>query len=430
MNQRAAAQASGSRCLRARVAPRPLGVLAIIIACLLQPTSVLAREPSDLDPSFSDDGVRYIDFGRAESASDLFVDAAGRLTVVGFRGRSEPYQDAMTRLLPDGRLDRTFGDDGKVILELPGLDTVTAWDSTPDDRLVAFGGLGADGYYLIRFNADGHIDKTFADGGMASGRFGAGSFLGNMLIVPSGRMFVLATVDGDTVIKAHKPNGARDLSFGRQGIARLNGESYELIYHPDGRILVAGVRNNRRLVIDALRLDGRRDATFGVNGRSSIAFGAAPGDDIGVPHGVIASDGDVVVATDVRSGLSAADLLVARFDADGRPALSFGGGDGWRRVDIGPIDQETAVAALPGGKVVVGGFVLQDFFGHTNSQMFLVGLRADGSKWRAFGDDGVVRSDFGLERNVLLFDAVFTDGSLVVAGEAKNDFMVARFRIH
>lgn len=405
---------------------------AVIAAFMVLPGSALAAGPGELDSSFSRDGFTCIDFGRADTAEGVFADASGRVTVVGLPGQSEPYKIALTRLRPDGTLDPSFSNDGRRVVDpTAGDDRALDFSSTVDGRVVVLGKAGIRGYYLIRFTADGRLDQTFGDGGMTTGTF-SGDYSGaDVVVLPSGRIVVLAAVGATTFVRAHRVNGARDQSFGNRGQAILDGVSWEAVFHPSGRILVAGVRHDRRFVVDALREDGTRDRAFGVDGRGTIRIRTGPNDDLSYPRVAVLADGDIAIASDVFDENSfTTDLVLARLTAYGKPDSAFGGGDGWRHFNIGAIDVATAIAPLAGGGFVVSGFVGDDPFGDGGTtEMLLVALKANGELWRAFGDDGVVLTDLGARGKVTANAAVIVAGKLVVAGQAGGNMMVARFTL-
>ena len=403
-------------------------LIAIALSSMLA-SSVLAGSPGELDVTFSNDGKRFIDFGRVEGALHVSVDPAGRLTVAGYHGRFDPVRDAIARLLPNGSLDREFGRDGRVIFDPPNDHGVVDWSSAPDGSLIGLGWRGGDRYYLVKFGSDGSIDEGFGNAGIATGRF-AGGIHDDMIVIPSGRILVLGTVDGNTVIKAHRLDGSRSMAFGEDGVARINGESSRLVPDPVGRFFVTGVRGNRRFVVDAFLANGSRDASFGRSGRGHVDIDVVAGEELEFPEGTIDSSGDLILAGDVLQDLSTADLILAKLDADGRADATFGGGDAWRRMDIGPLDFPSAVTARPDGRFVIAGMVLQDLFGHHHADMFLLGLKADGSRWTAFGDNGVIQTDFGFHGDVIAAGALMSGGKLVVAGEAKGNFFVARYKLN
>jgi hypothetical protein len=194
---------------------------------------------------------------------------------------------------------------------------------------------------------------------------------------------------------------------------------------------VAGLRRERRLVIDALREDGTRDTSYGRRGRASVELTVGPDEDLSDPVAAVLADGDVALATDSFENFST-DLLIARFTSDGTPSASFGGGDGWRRFDVSEVDVPLTIAPLRNGGMVIGGFVGDGFFDHEPSHLLLVGLRADGQRWRSFGSNGVVRNDLGIKGTEstgasAAWHAIAVGQHLVVAGHGGRDAVVARF---
>jgi len=402
-------------------------IVAAWVLSLLLPGTAFASDPGTADVSFSTDGVKFIDFGGYDSAEGVFFDSGDRLTVVGSSSWEDGQANVLGRLLIDGRLDLSFGKAGRKTFDLPAnMFPAWEWQAADDGALIALGRLGQSRYYLTRFGVDGRIDRTFGRDGRITGRFGEGGEPGDMLILPAGRIVVAGTVGRETVLVAHNADGSRDRSFGIDGEARVGGHSFNLTYDPSGRFLLAGIRGNSRFVVDAFSMRGRRDTSFGQRGRASIEI-THDEEALRSPLVGVAPDGSIFLVSDLREGLSSMDIVVAKLAADGTPEPNFGGARGWRRYDVGYFDVRTAVTVLPDGNVIVAGFILQDLFGHDHSEALLLGLRPDGNMWRAFGDEGVIRTDFGLERHVQARNVLLNDGRLVVVGNAKSSFFVARF---
>jgi hypothetical protein len=95
------------------------------------------------------------------------ADAEGRILIAGFLGRDEPYLDAkgpkhpslaVARLLPDGRMDPSFGEGGWIITGAPEPLEVTSTAATldPQGRLLLAATVTAPdqtegGYLLARY---------------------------------------------------------------------------------------------------------------------------------------------------------------------------------------------------------------------------------------------------------------------------------------
>jgi uncharacterized delta-60 repeat protein len=139
-----------------------------------------------IDTSFGDDGRALVHFGsgRYDELGALDVDAQGRLVLAGGSGfplvdgdpTQHDYSDiALARLTADGQLDTTFGNDGKVLLDLGSAgDHSTESASTVkvlSDGSILIGGNDSfpsnNSAFLMKFTADGAQDHSFGQDGIA-----------------------------------------------------------------------------------------------------------------------------------------------------------------------------------------------------------------------------------------------------------------------
>ena len=104
-------------------------------ACPLQPERV-AR------PSFSGDGKQTTDFlfGGGDSASDVAIQANGRIVAVGVASGGATGQDfALARYNPNGSLDASFSGDGRKRTSFGAFDIANGVALQGDGRIVAVG---------------------------------------------------------------------------------------------------------------------------------------------------------------------------------------------------------------------------------------------------------------------------------------------------
>jgi uncharacterized delta-60 repeat protein len=164
---------------------------------------------------------------------------------------------------------------------------------------------------------------------------------------------------------------------------------------------------------------GYLDSTFSGDGRTTLNVA---GDDTGEAVGIQA-DGKIVVAGTSSGGT---DIAVVRFDADGSLDTSFGGGDGIVVTDINGDDAAYAIAIQANQKIVVGGF------SDGTVEAAVVRYDTDGTPDTTFGGgDGIATQAVG--QGALVSDiAIQGDGSIVAAGSMtpdgfKGNAFVARF---
>ena len=276
-----------------------------------------------LDAGFDGDGRTGVDLGSMEGSTravlalrDGRVIAAGR--VAGYEDQSSS-RFGVVRYAADGAVDRTFGSSG-VNIESFGAThaSIEAIVEQPDDRLVGAGYISAPGQpqhidmLVVRFNADGSIDTTFGD---------------------AGRLAV-------------------DFS-----LAARDDAAQALVLQPDGKLVVAGyafdASNARKIAILRLTPSGQPDATFGVNGRAEIPQSGTTRTAKAALQ--LQTDGRILLAAqDIDTDLEECTGFVARLNPDGSTDPSFGGG-GIAGLSLGPCAMAggSALAVEPGGAIVL-----------------------------------------------------------------------------
>ena len=254
------------------------------------------------DPSFADGGILVV---RPESllpaqASSVQVTPCpeGRCIVFAGVGQTPTghFRYILGRLLPGGRLDPTFGQDGLVmdsrLLEPATENNAESVVVTDNGRSLLIGGWeshseaypGDEAHshdFVAKHTADGALDRSFGCDGMSKFQIGGGALRG-IVSRPDGR--ILATgVAGGLTPPAFSPNyqvfvvqlqadGSIDTTFGNGGGVLVqtdedvtDDEAYSIALLADGSVVLAGrtrVGNPSFLVVK-LRPDGSVDETFG-----------------------------------------------------------------------------------------------------------------------------------------------------------------------
>ncbi|MEX0985472.1 MAG: hypothetical protein WD096_10555 [Actinomycetota bacterium] len=246
--------------------------------------TVRFQADGDLDPSFGGDGiVRSALADGFRVANDVLIQPDGRIVVVGWSGDRTPKW-ALVRYLPDGRMDRTFGDDGLVVT--PYRWAMAYGAALQPDGLIVVTGYSSWGFAVARYRPDGQLDRSFGDGGKIAQDEPSLVITGAVAVRPDGRL----VLGGDRDIFRHAivrlmPDGSYDRSFGGDGVVVVHTGCCEqgitaVLPLAGGKVLGVGYAGPHesadevpaRFVALRLRNDGTLDDTWGGDGKVVTVF--------------------------------------------------------------------------------------------------------------------------------------------------------------
>ena len=397
--------------------------------------------PGGLDPSFGTGGRVVTDFNLStDIANAVALQADGKIIVGGFTYTNNDFSGedfAIARYNPDGSLDASFGNNGRVTTDFPGLAAeVSAIVVQPDGKILVAGAafplftfLG--NFELARYNPDGSLDAGFGDGGIVTTVFPHGSAASALALQPDGKIVAAGTdfvdfssdasSDTDFALARYEADGSPDFTFGSGGqvttdFERLNDDAFAVLLQTDGRIVAVGSARDRISDYDfaAARYlpNGTLDPAFGSAGKVRTDFGRDGFDR--AASAALQRDGGIVAAgfANTPSG-GAMNFAVARYLANGTLDTGFSG-DGLQQVSFGSCCQSASSVLLQrDGKIVLVGYPNSE---STDSDFTLARLNRNGSLDATFGTGGKVRTSFG-DLNGGANDAVLQpDGRIVAVG--------------
>ena len=246
------------------------------------------------------------------------------------------------------------------------------------------------------------LDATFGAGGKVATVLGKGQ--GEAIAIqPDGSIVVAGRALGessfDFAVLRYLANGSLDTSFGSGGVATVDlaagsdDEAFGVALQADGKIVVVGKTRvgggTDDFGVARWHPDGTLDDTFGTAGVTTTDI--AGGHD-GAQGVAIQADGAIVAAGNAGNGPDN-DFGVVRYLPDGTLDAGFGSGGKVTTTIGGMTDLAQAIALTADGAIVVVGRVAPD--GGSASDFGLVRYLADGTPDPAFGDGGIVRTDFG-----------------------------------
>ena len=310
------------------------------------------------DPAFGTGG----ESGRLPLAPQLItLDSAGRVVVVGtvnvaFDKTLGPTAElAVTRLLPDGTLDKSFGSEGLTLLE-----PLSRWSgdatglATGPDGSIVIAGASA----LFGLTVAGVPDPAFGVGGQLPIEGGTAAMVkasnGDLVVAGPTTRSCCGTGKATAVRAYHATDGSPDEAWGDAGTAVIQVADYDspvaLAPSPEGGVLLAGV---------AAKANGRKRCAK-CNFKPFVARLSATGDlDPGFssrPPGRVetvaaTADGGALVAG--TTGKAIEQAAVTALGPDGTPERSFGAGG--TAVHVETRSSRTSLSGLavePGGSIV------------------------------------------------------------------------------
>jgi uncharacterized delta-60 repeat protein len=413
--------------------------------------------PGDLDPTFSGDGKVLTDIaGGDDGASAVVVQPDGKIVTAGFASQPAGGRTfVVVRYDSAGLLDPSFDDDGIVTTSFGGGSAAArALAIEPDGDIVVAGTssqpeTGWD-FALARYEPDGSLDASFGDNGRVTTDFDdVANGINALAVQPNGKLVVAGESRGDFALARYDTDGSLDTSFSGDGVvttdfAGMDDAAYAVALQGDGRIVAAGSAFRRENFYEApqffalarYQADGAPDSTFSGDGilitDISQSYGNARA------HAVALQQDGTIVLGGVRGderfsdlGLFS-DLVLARYN----PSGSQGGSD----AQIASAGAR-ALAIQDNGGILAAGWT---WFGE--SEDFLV------ARWHS---NSGLDSEFGGPRHPELHSrppgavadfghfnvdraramAIQADGRIVAAGRSApdynepGDFALARFRI-
>lgn len=184
----------------------------------------------------------------------ISMQADGKILVAGSFGVPLDYTGWVARFLEDGSPDPSFGEGGASHVFAPGMEHQLFDVHQTAEGHIMLGGnylheMGS-AYLLMRMLSNGTIDTTFGDEGYSTPEVMINGSFGRALWMPaSANMPVLIagfTGDAFSILRA-SPDGVLDPSFGQQGIAITYvdqgfGQLNAMGRQSDGKLVVAGMR--------------------------------------------------------------------------------------------------------------------------------------------------------------------------------------------
>ncbi len=247
-------------------------------------------------------------------------------------------------------------------------------------------------------------------------------------VQPNGRMVVAGDAwipgqngVGQIAVVRYMPNGSLDPTFGGgdgivlQGLASFDLFVSDVVIQPDGKILCVGgaeaADQKNYSLLARFNTDGTPDLSFDSDGLVTTHIGGFSESCSALG---LQADGKILVAGNANlSGYN--EVMVLRYKVNGTLDNTFGGGDGIVTTSVG--ESYSAASDLlvqSDGKIVIGGYAITNGF----EDFLALRYTANGTLDNTFSGDGKIMVSFTAQNDRSSSIALQPDGRIVLAGDA------------
>ncbi len=302
-----------------------------------------------------------------------------------------------------GNLDTSFDGDG-IAMYSPGIDNDVGRDiiALSDTTMLVCGtykpsGTNKNAGVMMRILEDGTVDTTFGNNGIVNMQYGDQTYAYRMILQSDGKILVGGTCytsagDSEFFVARFDSDGSVDSGFGSGGhfLSSYSSEEencYAIALQSDGKIIMAGTTfegSFSDLLFGRLTTGGTLDATFGTSGFTKINA-SIQGEEIRTLNIL---SGDTIVGFGYgyeSSPLFDFQVYMAKLYPDGDPDTGFGT-DG---VIVPSVFERASIAYgsdMKNDTLYVTGYH-KDPSG--NFELFVTKLKTDGSAYTDFGTNGI-----------------------------------------
>lgn len=345
-----------------------------------------------LDPTFGTNGKVTTSIGDQAFAAAAALQADGKIIVAGNVTRLSTGRDmALVRYNPDGSLDTSFGNGGKVVTAISARDEhifAVAVQSNGEIVVVgnvqAYNGLTPTDFLVVRFTADGGLDTSFGNNGVYTLNQGSTDVFNAVAVQPDGKIVAAGrTSDGGrgAVIRI-SATGQLDTTFGASGLLFL-----DVPFHTEENFSAIALLSNGRILVGGLaNINDPQFPNWYSNVLVLMESNGALVQDFGLYHGFAASPAnhpvfgfDLAVLPDGK--ILTVGAITARFLSNGLLDETF---------RIGPM-AVTEIGVRSDGRFIIAGN--NDFFNFEARAHTSDGLLIGGAKLNIGSANNMVATD-------------------------------------
>ncbi len=339
------------------------------------------NEDGSIDSSFGNAGRVVTDLpGTYENIRSVKIQSDGRIVAAGIT----PSNIGIVRYMPDGSLDSSFGINGIVITDIRSYDYLNDMALQPDGKIVVTGVTKSNDNdietsFTVRYMPNGSLDESFGEGGKVITVYSEPTEINAIAVQPDGKIVIGGEYNflapwSKFLLVRYLSDGSLDRSFGENGMATAGFENidfpimYDIVLQQDARIVSAGrsgVLNSFKQNMTLVRFEnnGALDNSFGNNGIVITDFGENNSYAKAV---LLQPDSKIISAGAYTDNFSFSDFALARYLSNGSLDSAFAD-NGLQTTSMGGTTSAKGAALQGNGKIVLAGSV---YFAATTSLQF------------------------------------------------------------
>lgn len=417
-----------------------------IFYCLLAITSVAQGQIyGTIDSSFAVNGVLQRNVNGWDVITSVAVQTDGKIVSAGYTEKDYQSSFLVMRILPDGSPDPDFGTNGVAMAKISEFSNEANAVAIQSDGKIVIGGVTRpqentnEDFALVRFMPDGTLDNSFHQDGKVTLHVGSVDEIQSIAVLPDGKILAAGNVRTNKTkfaLARFLPDGTLDTGFGLNNgyTTTALGSSYDvcasMAVQSDGKIILAGstvISGWPDIGLVRYNSNGTPDNSFGTNGIVSTAF--SPTADIGLKV-ILQPDDKILVAGYSNNFQMEAELSLYRYLPNGTLDAGFNG-TGKLRSKIGEIySTANTVTVLPNGKILAAGYAQ---FDSTGMDFAMKQFNTNGSVDNTFGANGIVTVDLNGQPDGVSDILFLEDGKILAAGTGysddndKTDLLILRY---
>lgn len=323
------------------------------------------NKDGSLDNSFGISGKVITDIQsniapNPERIKSIAIQPDGKIITGGYANYFGKNHSVIVRYLSNGDLDTSFGVNG--IVTTQPFSIINSIELLPDGKILTAGQKEVAAYIhrfaMMRLHGNGTMDETFGNNGLVTLDIpGVRDEYATDLLLEANGQFMVAGISidntigiGNYVLARFHSNGQIDTSF-RAKILPFESTSLKIVRLVSGMLLAAGGKDFQ---VVRLYQDGSLDETFGAEGRVVFPYTGAEAKDL-----VVLPDGKIVVGGHITASIINTDYALVCYTSEGEVVTNFGNQGLATNASPLPIRNETIIAlAVQGddGKIVGTGY--------------------------------------------------------------------------